>query len=96
MDIDKYGIEFKFLYIAVPVLMCMMYAICYNLKKFKSIRNFILFKGVAYFYLAGAIIFKDNTERYVTGLTLLIAIFEGFLAIHSSIYAKKEDLIPNK
>lgn len=96
MDITKYGVYFLFLYVILPICMCAIYTIYYKKKNFNTVRNFIILKGIAYLYLATAIIFKSHTEKYVTGLTLLIAIFEGFLAIHSAINSKKDDFIPNK
>jgi len=49
-----------------------------------------LIKGIVYFYLAIALIFSENTERYVTGLTLFIAIIEGNNAIYLAITSHKK------
>lgn len=61
-----------------------------NLKIWKkSYAYALIFKGIAYIYLAIAIIVNvlsnGNADKYVTGLTLGIAIIEGSTAIKDGI-----------
>lgn len=53
-----------------------------------------MIKGIAYIYLAWSILYNvwtnGNTERYVTGLTLGIAIVEGVTALKDGIEKNKE------
>lgn len=61
-----------------------------NLKKWEgSFAKALMLKGIAYIYLAFAILVNilnsGNAEKYVTGLTLGIAIVEGSTAIKSGI-----------
>lgn len=73
------------------------YVVCFGViacginfsKSKRSISMMLMMKGIAYFYLAIAIFVNvlngGNAERYVTGLTLGIAIIEGTTAFKSGI-----------
>lgn len=63
-------------------------------KKPKTVSIMLGIKGIAYFYLAIAIFVNvlcgGDTERYITGLTLGIAIIEGSTAIKEGIKKTRE------
>lgn len=63
-------------------------------KNKKSNANMLVAKGVLYFFLAIAVFVnvctKGNTERFVTGLTLGIAIIEGSTALKDGIEKLKQ------
>ena len=63
-------------------------------KSAKSTSMMLMIKGIAYIYWAWSILYNvwtnGNTERYVTGLTLGIAIVEGVTALKDGIEKNKE------
>ena len=63
-------------------------------KSAKSASMMLMIKGIAYIYLAWSILYNvwtnGNAERYVTGLTLGIAIIEGVTALKDGIEKNKE------
>lgn len=75
----------------------LVYVVCFGIiagginfsKNKKSISMMLMMKGIAYFYLAISIFVNilngGNAERYVTGLTLGIAIIEGTTAFKSGV-----------
>ena len=77
-------------YILTYVVCFIVIACGINLSKSKkSVSIALMLKGFAYFYLAIAIFINvlngGNAERYVTGLTLGIAIIEGSTALKDGI-----------
>lgn len=63
-------------------------------KNRKTNANMLVAKGVWYFFLAAAVFInvcsKGNAERFVTGLTLGIAIIEGSTALKDGIEKLKQ------
>ena len=83
------------------------YVVCFSIiayginfrKSKRSISVMLLLKGFAYFYLAIAIFVNvlngGTAERYVTGLTLGIAIIEGTTALKNGIEKIRENYEKN-
>jgi len=83
-------IGFYLTYLMIPIAISIVYWYANIKENKKSILMYNLIKGIVYFYLASALIFSENTERYVTGLTLFIAIIEGNSAIYLAITNHKK------
>lgn len=82
-------------YVLTYVVCFIIIACGINFGKSKgSISIMLMLKGIAYFYLAIAIFVNvlngGNAERYVTGLTLGIAIIEGSTALKDGIRKVRE------
>ena len=82
-------------YIITYIVIFLVIAGGINLSKnVKTVSKMLVIKGIAYFYLAIAIFVNvlcgGNTERYITGLTLGIAIIEGSTAIKEAIKKMRE------
>lgn len=62
-------------------------------KNDKGVSIMLMIKGIAYIYLAGSVLYNvwtnGNAERYVTGLTLGIAIIEGVTAFKEGVEKNK-------
>ena len=63
-------------------------------KSDRSVSMMLMIKGMAYIYLALSVLYNvwtnGNAERYVTGLTLGIAIIEGVTAVKDGFKKNKE------
>lgn len=81
--------SFYFTYILVPILLSILYCYAKKNDKHRTIGQYNFLKGLFYFYLVISIILNYNTERYVTGLTICIAILEGTTGIITGIESMK-------
>ena len=82
-------------YVITYVLIFTIIAYGINFSKSeKSISMMLMLKGIAYIYLAGSVLYNvwtnGSVERYVTGLTLGIAIIEGVTALREGVKKNKQ------
>lgn len=71
------GFKFYFTYVLFPIAL----SVVYMRSNEKSKRTYKTVKGVFYLYLAIAVIISKESQYYVTGLTIGLAIMEGLSAI---------------
>ena len=71
------GFEFYFTYVLLPIVL----SVVYMRSNEKSKRTYKTLKGAFYLYLAIVVIVSKESQYYVTGLTIGLAIMEGLSAI---------------
>ena len=90
--------DFGFILTYVVCFVIIAYGINYSKSK-RTVANMTIAKGIMYFYLAIAIFintyFGRDTHRYITGLTLGIAIIEGSTAVKDGIEKLKDFIKSN-